>query len=151
MIPLYLAGMESLTNHDDPLLYEEFRSGTWVVNKNAMFPFCSIRADHALEQINRFMKVAGGLVGITLNPAALTKFFLIAPELVRLSEEAKLLAGMSSPKQMHHHGLSMSVLTRWEKNIKELTSTIQGFTNPFTENAKDLCNIVTKSVLSEHM
>ena len=97
------------------------------------------------------MKVAGGLVGITLNPAALTKFFLIAPELVRLSEEAKLLAGMSSPKQMHHHGLSMSVLTRWEKNIKELTSTIQGFTNPFTENAKDLCNIVTKSVLSEHM
>ena len=149
MIPLYLAGMESLTNHDDPLLYEEFRSGTWVVNKNAMFPFCSIRADHALEQINRFMKVAGGLVGITLNPAALTKFFLIAPELVRLSEEAKLLAGMSSPKQMHHHGVSMSVLTRWEKNIKELTSTIQGFTNPFTENAKDLCNIVTKAIMPD--
>ena len=76
------------------------------------------RADHALEQINRSMKVAGGLVGITLNPAARIKFFLIAPELARLSEEAKLLAGMSSPTQMHHHGLSSSVLTRQEKNIK---------------------------------
>jgi len=38
MIPLYLAEMESLKN-DDPLLYEEFRSGTWVVNKNATVPF----------------------------------------------------------------------------------------------------------------
>jgi len=57
-------------------IYEEFRSGTWVANKNATVPFCSIGADHALEQINRSTKVAGGLVGITLNPAALTKFFL---------------------------------------------------------------------------
>ena len=95
------------------------------------------------------MKVAGELVRITLNPAALTKFFLIAPELARLSEEAKLLAGMSSPIEMHHHGLSISVLTRQEKNIKELTSTIQGFTNPFTENDKDLCYIVTKAVMPD--
>lgn len=95
------------------------------------------------------MKVAGGLVGITLNPAARTKFFLISPELARLSEKAKLLAGMSSPIQMHQHGLSSSVLTRQEKNIKELTSTIQGFTNPFTENDKDLCNIVTKAVVPD--
>lgn len=50
---------------------------------------------------------------------------------------------------MHHYGLSSSVLTRQEKNIKELTSTIQGFTNPFTENAKDLCNIVTKAVMPD--
>jgi len=74
MIPLYLAGMESLKS-DDPLLYEEFHSGTWIVNKNATVPFCSIGADCALEQINRFMKVACGLVGITLNPADLTKNF----------------------------------------------------------------------------
>jgi len=50
---------------------------------------------------------------------------------------------------MHHHGLSSSVLTRQEKNIKELTSTIQGFTNPFIENAKDLCNIVTKAIMPD--
>jgi len=101
MIPLYLAEIESLKN-DNPLFYEEFRSGTWAVNKNSMVPFCSIGADHALEQINRSMKVPGGLVGITLNPAVRAKFFLISRELARLSEEAKLVAGMSSPIQMHH-------------------------------------------------
>lgn len=101
----------------------QFDSGTWVVNKNAIVPFCSIGTDNALEQINRSMKVAGGLVGITLNPAARAKFFLISTQLARLSEEGKLLAGMSSP--IHHHGLSSSVLTLQEKNIKELTSTVQ--------------------------
>jgi len=49
MFPLYLAEMESLKN-DDPLLYEEFRSGTWVVNKNAMVPFCSIGADQQIHE-----------------------------------------------------------------------------------------------------
>jgi len=66
------------------------------------------------------MKVPDGLVGMTLNPAARIKFLLISPELARLSEEAKLLAAMSSPIQMHHHGLSSSVLTRQEKNINDL-------------------------------
>lgn len=102
-----------------------------------------------LGQINRSMKVPGGLVGTTLNPAARTKFFLISPELARLSEEAILLAGISSSIHIHHHGLSSSVLTRQEKNIKDLTSTIQGFTNPFAENVKDLCNIVTKAVMPD--
>ena len=40
MIPVYLAEVESLKN--DHLLYEEFRSGTWVVNKNTTVPCCSI-------------------------------------------------------------------------------------------------------------
>ena len=57
--------------------------GNWVVNKN-MVPFCAIGPDHALEQVNRMLKVAGGLTGITLNPYACTKFFLVAPELARL-------------------------------------------------------------------
>ena len=52
-----------------------------MVNKNARVLFCAVGADTALEHINRSMKVTGGLVGITLNQDARTKFFLIAPEL----------------------------------------------------------------------
>ena len=130
-------------SENDPLLYEEFRSGTWVVNKNAMVPFCSIGADHALEQINRSMKVAGGLVGITLNAAARINFFLIAPELARLIEEAKLLVCLHQDRCI--------IMVCQVRYLPDRRRTIQGFTNPFTENAKDLCNIVTKSVLSEHM
>ena len=59
--------------------------------------FCAIGADNALEHQNRSMKVSRGLVGITLNESARTKFFLIAPELARLAEEAKSMAGLSRP------------------------------------------------------
>ena len=85
MIPLYLAEMKSL-KETDLEIYNEFMEGNWVVNKNPDVPFCALGADHALEHINRSMKVTGGLVGITLNPSARTKFFLIAPELARLAE-----------------------------------------------------------------
>ena len=88
MIPLYLADMESL-KLSDPDVYREFLDGNWVVNKNQHVPFCAIGADHALEHINRSMKVTGGLVGITLNANARTKFFLISPELARLAGEAQ--------------------------------------------------------------
>jgi len=64
-------------------------SGNFAVNKNRI-PFCAIGLDHALEHINRIMKVTGGLVGITQNASARDRFFLAGPELSRLAEEARL-------------------------------------------------------------
>ena len=83
-MPLYLAEMESL-GHKDPLIHEEFMSGNWVVNKNDVVPFCAIGVDTALENVNRSLKVNGGLVGITLNPSARNKFFLVSPYLTKQS------------------------------------------------------------------
>ena len=150
MIPLYLADMAALSETAEEI-HAEFVQGNWVVNKNKHVSFCAIGADHALEHINRSMKVAGGLVGITLNPSARTKFFLIAPELARLSEEAQEMAGMSCSKQTHHHALSRSTQIRHEKNIAALTTTIQSFSNPFTDESKDLHNLVTKEIMPERV
>lgn len=86
--------------------YSEFLEGNWVVNKNSYVPFCAAEADHGLEQINRSMKVSGGLAGITLNPSARAKFFLIAPELARLTAEAQQIAGVKFEIRIHHHSLS---------------------------------------------
>ena len=77
MTPLYLAEMKSLET-SDPEIYREFKDSNWVVNTNAVIPFCGLGADNALEHPNRSMKVSGGLVGITFNPNARAKFFLIA-------------------------------------------------------------------------
>lgn len=62
------------------------------------------------------MKVSGGLVRITLNLSARAKFFLIAPELARLSEQAKSMAGIScTTSRSHHHALAPAVLAREDK------------------------------------
>ena len=79
MVPLYLAEMDSLPA-TDPDVFAEFLSGNWVVNKNSNIPFCALGADHALEHVNRSMKVQGGLVGITLNQTAWNKFFSLLPK-----------------------------------------------------------------------
>ena len=95
VIPVYLAEMQML-HESDPEIYEEFKQGNWVVNKNSCVPFCEIGADNALENVNQSMKVTGVLVGITLNPTARTKYFMIAPKLARLPEQAKQIGGTSS-------------------------------------------------------
>ena len=143
MIPLYLAEMQKLPK-SDPEIYQEFLNGNWVVNKNEDVAFCALGADHALEQINRSMKVSEGLVGITLNPNARTKFFFIAPELACLAEEAKEMAGTSTANEgTHHHTLTTSVLSHEEKNIEKLLNTMESFTNPFDIDAS-VCNLSIK-------
>ena len=77
MIALHLAEMTSLKK-EDPETMQHLQAGLWAPNKSAR-SFCCLGADEALEQKNRKMKVMGGLVGITLRPKTLTKFFLTAP------------------------------------------------------------------------
>ena len=66
-----------------------------------------------------------------LNPNARTKYFLFAPELARLAEQAKQMASSSSMTPKHHHALATAVKLLKEKNIAQLTIAIGGFTNPF--------------------
>ena len=93
LTPVYLKALAQT----DTEVWEEFMDGNWVINN--MVPFCAIGPDHALEQVNQMMKVAGGLIGITLNPYARTKLFLVAPELARLAEEARDMAIYPRPKR----------------------------------------------------
>jgi len=65
------------------------------------------------------MKVAGGLVGITQNASARERFFLTAPELSRLAEEAQVMAGSPTTNNVTissvgRHTLSLVWETRSE-------------------------------------
>lgn len=78
MIPVYLADKE-LLKQAVAYVYDDFQ-GNWIGNsvRTRVPVFFAVGADHALEHINRCMKVADGLVGITLNARARTQFFLIS-------------------------------------------------------------------------
>ena len=83
------------------------------------------------------------------GPKQLSVQQLISPELARLGEGAKDIAGLSLMLQTHRHRLSNSIVARQDRNIQELMSTIQGFTNPFTKEAKVLYSIATKAVMPD--
>ena len=149
MIPVYLADMDKGRERDNDI-YVEFLSGNWVVNKNPSVPFCVIGADHALEHINRSMKVVGGRTGITLNANARNKFFLTAPEMSRLTVDAEEMVGGIASTTKHHHASSQSILTKQEHNIDALKVTICRVTNPFVADCDGtLSNVVTKQVVPD--
>ena len=149
MVPLYLADMRSIQT-SDPDIWLEFEGGNFAVNKTSV-PFCSIGPDQAIEHVNRWMKVLGGLSGITLNDNARNRFFLIAPELARLAEEAHAMAGMGKLTRNRHHELSPTLLSNQERNVLQLKATISSYTNPFTYDGGDLVNLVNQSVLPDEV
>ena len=142
MIPLYLAEMKAL-KHTDPLTWEEFQNCNWVVNKTSI-PFCAIGADHALEHLNHGMKVADGLVGITLNENARVRFVLTVPRVKCLADEAKTMASVKTISTEKRHSLSAQV-------TESMISTFNNFTNAFSYEGADLINPLTKSVMEESL
>ena len=110
MIPLYISEMLSM-QEIDPSLLEEFSSGNWIVNKSKI-AFCALGAYHALEQVNRWMKVADGIVGLTQNQTARTRFFSVAPELARLKVESKQEATVENIFHPNIMSLHMQSVTK---------------------------------------
>ena len=121
------------------------------MNKNPCVPLCAIGPGNALEYLKRSMNVTGGMVGITLNPSARVRFLLVAPELPRLANQAKDMAGVTHKIRKKHHKLAVAVVSREEKNISKLSKTIRAFTNPFIQDRANLFNLVTKVVLPEEV
>ena len=123
----------------DPDIWQECESGNFCVNKNVI-PLCGFGPDHAVEHLNRWMKVSGGIERITLNESARARFFLIAPEMARLAEKVSNMAGISSSGKTTYHHLSETYMQRQEKAIETLRETINSCQNPFKSEGKDMLN-----------
>ena len=72
--------------HDKhPGVFAEFRKGIFF--KKTTHVFSGIAIDQAHEQNNASVKVDGGAVGLTENPAALRRWMVSGPEMARLIGE----------------------------------------------------------------
>ena len=83
-----VTAMETDNLQERLLRFDEVMQGNFCVNKNEI-PFCAIGPDHAIEHVNKLMKIRGGLKGLTQQPAAMARWFLVAPELSRLATRAE--------------------------------------------------------------
>jgi hypothetical protein len=82
--PRYLSDMEAI-QYDDPQLWDTFIDGNLVFNKSDL-QFVALGADQACEQLNKWMKQDGGVVGISSKENARQKFFLIAYECCQIAK-----------------------------------------------------------------
>ena len=65
----------------DPETWSALETGEIFSVLKSDIPFCGLAVDQGLEQEIRNLKIVGGVVGITQNESALSRYFLIVPEL----------------------------------------------------------------------
>ena len=82
LTPYYLADMAELKTKD-PETWTALETGEIYSDFKSDIPFCGLGVDQGLEQETRNLKIASGVMGITQNESALSRYFLIAPELTR--------------------------------------------------------------------
>ena len=62
--------------------------------------------DHRGEQVNKILKIDGGIVGISRNENAHTRFMLSAPIIAEISSSFKDSIGPSKSERRNHHQLT---------------------------------------------
>ena len=145
-MPLYLADMHQLEK-DDPYIWEELLSGEYSVQSSSM-PFTAKGNDHSGEQVNKIFKVPGGLVGISSNENARTRFFLSAPFLAAIEEEMKgMCAKPTTIVAPTHHQLNDAQTKRQTEMITNLLVTLAKIRVSFeVKQESKMYNISTKKI-----
>ena len=116
MLPVYLAEMYALES-SDPLIWEAFNDGEFAVQTNEI-PFTGIGMDHRGEQVNKVLKIEGGVVGISRNENARTRYMLNAPVLAEISENFKDSYRFNNSNFKKHHQLTQAY-TKRQNEMKE--------------------------------
>ena len=91
-----------------PQVWDAFKKGGFVVHKSDI-PFTAIGVDHSGEQVNKILKISGGLVGISHNVNARDRFFLTAPYIAEITKEMKIAGDVADNSRKKHHQLSPSI------------------------------------------
>ncbi|KAK5923956.1 hypothetical protein CgunFtcFv8_000881 [Champsocephalus gunnari] len=145
--PRYIADMHDLRiNH--PQTWEELHAGNISVTKSVI-PFVSVGADHACEHLNKLMKIHSGIIGISNNANARQRFFMVTPELLRLSKEFKSQFDMEADRSTEHHELGPSAVKRAHGTIDKIKAAILSHGNPFTTEGDKLYNVITLAYIPD--
>ena len=149
--PYYLADMQKL-KEEDPYAWNLLESGEIFSVTKSEIPFCGLGVDQGLEQEIRALKVVGGIVGITQNKSAMDRYFLIAPEILRILDSFWSQFGKNKDRKEHHHfqgTISERIISR-SFIMKE--SVLKHIENPFANNfeIKELINISNNVVMPDN-
>ena len=94
------------------------------------------RLDHAHEQVNAVVEGEGGAVGLTENPAALSRGIFAGPELARMNEEFKEVT--SASESQNHHENKPAIQSAFDKDAVSLVPSFEELGSPIKEVGEDL-------------
>ena len=143
--PLYIVPMMGLKENDE--VSWKYLKHNFSMNKMGI-PLCLIGSDHALEQDNKLLKVNCVVVGLTQNPTALHKFFLISPSLASLCSQFLKNSGIiNKSTKLKHYQLVGSINKQISVNFSKVINMLNDLIVHFAPS-ECVFNTLSKAVLS---
>ena len=150
-VSVHLNDMLALEEADQEVA-KEFERGSFVVGKTK-HKFSSLAIGHAHEQNSKCVKGDGGAIGLTEDSSQLLRSMLAGPEVARIVgefERSMLKSCEESGSAVYqHHEQTLSVQQEFEKQVRSLTSVMEGMGNPYLEESPDLLVLDTRDIMDE--
>ena len=144
---VYISNMYAIRETDPEIwtfLKEEFSV------QKSLIPFTAIGADHAGEQVNKVLKVEGGIIGISNNTNARLKFFLTAPLLADLANEMETQMLTVKKERTKHHEAGKAFAKRQKKMVCKLYNRMSSLSSVFQKKCEPtMYNMVSNILLPE--
>ena len=126
-------------------IYSEFLKGKFTANKTGNRS-SALPLDHVHEQLNAPVKRDGGIVGITDNESALTRWIVSGPEVARLITEFESTSETDTVDP--HHEQSFAVQQAFVSDVKKLVECFERMGNPF-EDQTDLIVLHNRYIVTD--
>ena len=110
-------GLSAGLERSVPALWNDFMNGLSAC-QNTPIPFPSHGYDQAGEHVNRELKVDGGLIGVSNNINARTRFLLTAPLISSIYGEVCTMVNYQKTKSRIHHQNNEYFLMEQQKKVK---------------------------------
>src|SRR6218665_1789141 len=141
---VHLRDMSTL-KQTHPDVASEFEASHFTISK-CNRKFSNISIDQAHEQLNALIKGDGGAVGLTESDAALSRWVIAGPEVIRILQEFECSINSDSEDRKHHEQ-KPSYQRRFKVDVKNLIEVLDEMGNVYSESdASDLFSLDTHTL-----
>lgn len=142
-ITAYLKEMKDLPN-THPYVHEQLSSGQFATQRSTHYGFSGTAHDQTIEQtINREVKSAGGLIGITLNKNAVQKWILSQGERAAILSQCERMVGLEKD-ELTRKDLLEGTKKRQQMHVETAIETVAELAiNPFKNDECGLVHIIS--------
>ena len=146
-VPVYLKEMREL-KQTHPFAYERVKNGEFTIQQQDRYAYSATAADQVIEQtINKDSKSAGGIVGITMRPNAVTKWILSHSQRLAMTQLCKTYAGEGQTVR-HRKDLDPTRRVHDAMRVERVVNLVKTVMDPFSCGGSELVNIHSGAVAS---
>jgi len=132
-----------------PAAHEQLIAGDFAVQRSKGNKFGRIPQDQAIEvTINRDTKTRGGIIGMSLNPAAVFKWMILRADRAEYTRHCEELSGSTSTDELAYKDAGKKRVKDDEAAVQSITACIENWINPF-QSDEQLCHLASGHVATE--